>query len=163
LLYDIASGNERTIPIELASDFDHLREHWIHNPATYITSAHISPDGDGVVFTARGRVFVAPAKSGRFVDIPAQHPGRHREARFMRDGKSLLLLSSETGEVELWKVPANGSGPGEQLTTDGKVLRWEGIPSPDGKWIAHQDKDDQLWLLDTATKTQKLVARISPI
>jgi tricorn protease len=37
------------------------------------------------------------------------------------------------------------------------VLRWEGVPSPDGKWIAHQDKDNQLWLLDTATKAQKRI------
>lgn len=160
LLYDIASGNEKTIPIELASDFDHLREHWVKNPVDYITSAHISPNGMRVVFTSRGRAFVAPVKSGRFVDIPARHPGRYRDARFMPDGKDLLLLSSESGEIELWKVPANGNGAGEQLTSDGKVLRWEGVPSPDGKWIAHQDKDNQLWLLDAATKTQKLIGSL---
>ena len=160
LLFDIASGREKTIPIVLSSDFDHLREHWIRNPVDYITSAHISPDGSSVAFTARGRAFVAPVKSGRFVDVPARHPGRYRDARFMPDGKSLLVLSSETGEVELWKVPANGSGAGEQLTSDGKVLRWEGIPSPNGKWVAHQDKDNQLWLLDTAAKTQKRIATV---
>ncbi|HEY3839768.1 MAG TPA: hypothetical protein VGL72_24520, partial [Bryobacteraceae bacterium] len=160
LLYDIASNTEKTVPIELSSDFDHLREHWVKNPVDYITSAHISADGKNVVFTARGRAFVAPAKSGRFVDVPSQHPGRFREARFMPDGKSLVLLSSETGEFELWKVPATGSIGGEQLTHDGKVLRWEAIPSPDGKHIVHQDKDNQLWLLDVAAKTQKLLATI---
>ncbi len=158
LLYDIASGAEKTIPIELSSDFDHLREHWIRNPVDYVTGAHISPDGASVAFTSRGRAFVAPVKSGRLVDIPARHPGRYRDARFMPDGKGLLILSSETGEVEFWKVPANGSGAGEQVTSNGKVLRWEGIPSPDGKWLAHQDKDNQLWLLDTTSKTQKLIA-----
>ncbi len=161
LVYDIASGTEKTIPIELSSDFDHLREHWIRNPVDYITAAHISPDGVSVVFTSRGRAFVAPVKSGRFVDIPAGHPGRYRDARFMPDGKGLLVLSSETGEMEIWKVPANGSGAGEQLTSDGKVLRWEGIPSPDGKWIAHQDKDNQLWLLETASKVQKRIATVT--
>ncbi len=158
--YDIAAGTDKKVPIELSSDFDHLREHWIKNPLDYITSAHLSPDGTSVAFTARGKVFVAPVKSGRFVEIPARHPGRYRDARFMPDGKSLLILSSETGEVELWKTPANGTGAGEQLTTDAKVLRWEGIPSPDGKWIAHQDKDNQLWLLDTASKSQKRIATV---
>jgi tricorn protease len=161
LLYDIASGSEKTIPIELSSDFDHLREHWIRNPLDYITAAHISPDGSSVAFTSRGRAFVAPVKSGRLVDIPALHPGRYRDARFMADGKALLLLSSETGEMEFWKVPANGSGAGEQLTSDGKVLRWDGIPSPDGKWVAHQDKDNQLWLLNTASRTQKRLATVA--
>ena len=63
-------------------------------------------------------------------------------------------------KAERWsfgRLPANGTGAGERLTTDGTVLRWEGVPSPDGKWIAHQDKDNQLWLLDTATKAQKRI------
>ena len=45
-------------------------------------------------------------------------------------------------------MPANGVGAATQLTTDGKVLRWDGIPSPDGKHIAHYDKDQQLWVCD---------------
>src|SRR5258708_953787 len=76
----------------------------------------------------------------------------------MPEGKSLLLLSTESGEVEFWKAAANGTGAEERLTNDGSVLRWEGVPSPDGKWIAHQDKDAQLWLLDTASKTHKRIA-----
>lgn len=156
-LYDIASGTDKVIPIELPSDFDHLREHWIKTPLQYTTSAHISWDGSSVVLTSRGRVFVVPAKQGRLVDATERMPGRYRDARMLPDGKSLLVLSSESGEVEFWKLPANGVPAAERLTTDGKVLRWEGIPSPDGKWIAHQDKDNQLWLLGTATKTGKLI------
>ena len=107
-LYEIASGTDRAIPIELECDFDHLREHWVKNPTEYATSAHLSPDGSSVVLVSRGRVFVAP-KKGRFVDVSAHKPGRYREARFMPDGKNLLLLSTESGEVEFWKVPANGT------------------------------------------------------
>src|SRR5262249_26863236 len=163
-LYDIASGSDKAVPIELASDFDHLRERWVKNPADYITSVHLSPDGDRVVLASRGRVFVAPAKKGRFVDVVGHKPGRYRDARMMPDGKSLLALGTESGEVEFWKLPANGVGSGEQLTKGGKVLRWQGVPSPDGKWVAHQDKNNQLWLLDTATKTDKPIVldSISP-
>jgi tricorn protease len=156
-LYEIAAGTDKPINIELPSDFDHLREHWIKTPLDYTTAIHLSQDGSNVIATSRGRVFVLPAKTGRLVDVTARKPGRYREARSMPDGKSLLVLSTESGEVEFWKIPANGVGAGEQLTTGGKVLRWEGIPSPDGKWIAHQDKDNELWLLEIATKTQKKV------
>jgi tricorn protease len=155
-LYDIATGADKTVPIELASDFDHLREHWITNPMEYTTSVHLSPDGDRVALISRGRVFVAPAKAtGRFVDVTEHQPGRYRDARMMPDGKSLLVLSTESGEVEFWKLPANGVGAAEKLTSDGTVLRWDGIQSPDGKWIAHQDKNNKLWLLDMATKAEK--------
>jgi len=156
-VYEIASGADKPINIELPSDFDHLREHWIKTPLDYTTAMHLSHDGGNVIATSRGRVFVLPAKTGRLVDVTEHKPGRYREARGMPDGKSLLVLSSESGEVEFWKIPANGVGAGEQLTTGGKVLRWEGLPSPDGKWIAHQDKDNILWLLEIATKTQKKV------
>src|SRR5262249_18280053 len=140
-IFDIAAGADKAVPIELASDFDNLREHWIKTPLDYTTSMHISPDGDRVALISRGRAFVAPVKQGRLVEIPSLKPGRFRDARFTHDGKSLIVLSTESGEVELWKAPANGVGTAEQLTSDGTVLRWEAIPSPDGKWIAHQDKD----------------------
>jgi len=159
-LFDIASGADKAIPIELSSDFDHLREHWVKNPLDYASAVHVSPDGSSVVLTSRGRVFVAPLKNGRFVDVAEHKPGRFRDARYL-DAKNLLVLSTESGEVEFWKVPANGGGTAERLTTDGKVLRWDGIPSPDGKWVAHQDKDNQLWLLNVADKTQKRIATAS--
>jgi tricorn protease len=161
-LFDIGRGTDRTIPIELPSDFDHLREHWVRNPLEYTTAVHMSEDGEKLVLTSRGRVFVAPVKNGRFVDISEHRPGRFREARLAEGGKSVYVFSSETGEVELWKYPANGVGTGEQLTRDAKVLRWDGVPSPDGKWIVHQDKNNRLYLLDTAAKTSQQIAASDP-
>jgi tricorn protease len=157
-LYDVASNQDRAIPVELPSDFDNLREHWVKNPIEYLSSVHLSPDGNSIVLTARGRVFVAPAKQGRFVDVSERTPGRFREARMMPDGKSVVVLSTESGEAEVWLYPANGKGAGSQLTSDGDILRWEAIPSPDGKWLAHQDKNQRLWLYNIAAKTNKKIA-----
>ena len=158
-IFDTRSGADRAIPIELPSDFDSLRERWIQKPMEYATAGHFSPDGSSVVAVSRGRVFVIPAKQGRLVDVTAHRPGRYRDARMMPGGKSLIALSTESGEVEIWKLAANGAGGSEQLTRDGNVLRWEAIPSPDGSWIVHQDKDNRLWLMDAAGKSQKLIER----
>src|SRR5262249_41455962 len=130
-LLDVATGDDKTLNIDLPSDFDHLREHWIKTPMDYVTSLHVSHDGSSVTAISRGRVCVLPAKPGRLVDVTARKPGRYRDAVMMADGKSLLALSTESGEVEFWKLPANGVGPAEQLTRDAKVLRWGGVPSPD--------------------------------
>jgi tricorn protease len=156
-LYDIASNADRIVPVDLISDFDHLRERWVKQPNEFGVSAHISHDGSELVLASRGKLFVAPAKDGRFVEATARKPARFRDARIAPDGKSLIALSTESGEVEIWKLPANGIGNPERLTSDGAVLRWQAIPSPDGKWIAHHDKDNQLWLLETATKQQKKI------
>ncbi len=135
-----------------------MRETWVKKPMDFLTASQLSPTGDRVVLTARGQVFVAPVKEGRIVEVTRKPGVRYREARFLPDGKSVFALSDETGEVEFWKFPANGVGKPEQLTSDGKVLRWEGDASPDGRWIAHHDKNQQLWLLDLKTRKQQRLA-----
>ena len=158
-LLDLKSGHESSLPVTLVSDFDQLREHWVKSPIDYLTNVHIAPDGSSAVFTARGEVFTLPAKSGRIVKVAGDSGVRYREARFMPDGKSIVVLSTQSGETEFWKYPANGEGAGEQWTHDATVQRWEGIPSPDGRWLANRDKDQQLWIFDTKTKQNKRIAQ----
>ena len=157
-IFDVASGQDALVPIRLISDFDQMREAWVKKPLGFLTAARLSPEGNRIVITARGQVFVVPAKAGRIVEVTRKPGVRYREGRFLPDGKSVIALSDESGEVELWKLPANGVGKPEQLTSDAKVLRWEGEPSPDGRWLAHHDKEQQLWLLDLKTRKQKRLA-----
>lgn len=150
---DLASGQDRMVPIRLASDFDQMREEWVDTAMKWVSAVHLSPSGDRIVLTARGQLFVAPVKAGqgRLLEA-ARHPGvRYRDGRFMPNGDTLLALSDESGEVELWTMPADGVGAPHQLTKDGSVLRWEAVPSPNGKLIAHTDKDRRLWVYDAAT------------
>jgi tricorn protease len=159
-LLDLKSNQDVIIPITLLSDFDQLRDHWVKKPLDYLSMAHIAPDGSAAVFTARGEVFTLPgAPSGRIVRVAANSSIRFRDARYTPDGKSIIALSTETGETEFWKYPANGLGKPEQLTNDAKVLRWDGVVSPDGHWLAHRDKDQQLWISDLKTKSDKKIAQ----
>jgi len=157
-LLDIASGQDVVLDIRLASDFDQMRERWVKKPMDFLTSAHVSSNGDRVVFTARGQVFVAPVESGRFVELPRKADERYRDARFLPDGKSVLALSDESGEYEFWRLPANGVGTNEMLTTNGTVFRSRGVPSPDGKHLVWVDNDQKLWLHELATRKTTLVA-----
>jgi tricorn protease len=157
-VFDTSGNQDRAVPIKLISDFDQLRERWVRTPMEWVTEVHLSPTGDRIVLTARGQLFVAPAQQGRIAEATRDKKVRYRQGRFFADGKSLLALSDDSGEVEFWRVPSNGVGANAQLTTDGKVLRWDGIPSPDGANVAHFDKDQQLWVFNVASKQQKKVA-----
>ncbi len=157
-LYDIASKTDKIVPISLSSDFDQEMTQWVKKPMDYLTSVHVSPDGDRVVLTARGQVFVAPVGEGRLVEVTRESGVRYRNSHFMAEGKSLLLQSDRTGEVEFWKYPANGVGAGLQLTNDGKGFRLDGIPSPDGKAIVYNDKNYRLLLYDSASQKTKVIA-----
>jgi len=151
-LLNIAAGSPGKVPITMASDFDQTRENWVKKPADYLTDVHISPDGSQIVLTARGKVFVAPAEKGRFVEVTRKQGVRYRNARFLPDKKSLLLLSDASGEQEFWQYPANGVEEGQQLTRDAKVLRFGGVAAPDGKRFAFTDKNTGLWIGEFASQ-----------
>ncbi len=155
-LFDTATNQDRRIDISITSDFDHLRERWIKKPMEFLTFSSLSHEGDQLTLTSRGRVFVSPVQQGRFVAATGPK-SRYRQAYLIPGTKDLLVLSSQSGELEWWRVPANGVGAGERLTTDGKVLRWGAALSPDGKKAIHSDKDNNLWLLDLSTKENKLL------
>jgi tricorn protease len=158
-LLDLASGKEAAIPITLVSDFDQMRDHWVKKPLEYITDVHLAPDGSSAVFTARGEIFTLPAKSGRIVKVAGDSSTRYRAARFLPDGKSLVALSSAGSETEFWKFAANGESAPEQWTHGATVLGIDGVPSPDGRWLAHRDRDQQLWLYDIKNKQDKRIAQ----
>ncbi|WP_052573755.1 S41 family peptidase [Haloferula sp. BvORR071] len=160
--FDLKDSSDREIQVSLSSDFDQTRERWVKNPFEYLTEFNVSPNGDRLVLTARGSVFVAPVKpGGRFVEIPHKQGVRYREAHFMPDGKSLIAQTDETGEIELVKLPANGIGTSELLTQDGTIFRFAPITSPDGKWVTWQDKNNELWVRDLETK-QSVKVSTSP-
>ncbi|MFN8589642.1 MAG: S41 family peptidase [Candidatus Eisenbacteria bacterium] len=158
-VYDAATGADAPLAVRLASDFDQLRERWVANPVEWVSAAHLSPDGDRVVLTARGQVYVAPVEPGRFVQVTRDASERWRSARFLPGGKQLVGLSDASGEIELWTLPANGVGAPAQKSRDGKVIRWDGVPSPDGKYVAHTNRDQELWILELATGKQTKVVK----
>lgn len=155
---DIQSGQTRMIDISLATDLDQLRDNWVKDPLTYLSAAHISPDGDRVVLTSRGKVFVAPVKSGRFVRATRKDSVRYSQAVFSSDGKTLLALSDETGEQEWVRLPADGIGKEQALTKRSRILRFAGSPSPDGKSLAWTDNNRDLWVMNTASGEMKKVS-----
>ncbi len=157
-ILNIESGVYQKVDISLASDLEQLREKWVDNPAQYITAAHPSPKGDKVVITARGRAFVVPVKAGRAISFTDQKDVRYRDAVFSYDGKHIITLSDESGEFEFIKFSADGSGEVEPITSDGNLLRYQGIPSSDGKWIAYDDLESNMYILDVERGISKRIS-----
>ncbi len=148
---DPASNVSRKIDIALQSDFEQTRARWIKTPWDFVTHLEPSPTGDRVAITARGQVLVVPAGAGRRVEVTRVSDARARRGTFSHDGKSIYTFADTSGEVELWRYPANGVGQPKQMTKNASVLRERAFPSPDGKWVAHSDKDRRLYLLNVAT------------
>jgi tricorn protease len=156
--HNLATNESKKINIKLISDLDQLREKWDENPAKYITSVHTDPEGKRIVITARGRIFVAPVKSGRLVSFTDKSSVRFRDATFSHDGSTIYTLSDETGEFEFVSMPSNGLGEQKSITNNGKLLRHGGKPSSDGKWIAYDDLESNMYVLNIASGISKKVS-----
>lgn len=156
--FNISSNENRKINIKLVSDLDQLREKWEENPSKYITSVHADPKGDQIAITARGRVFVAPVESGRFVSLTRQKNVRYRDAMFSHDGENIYTLSDESGEFEFISMPSDGQSSNKRITSDGNILRYAGIPSPDGKWLAYDDLANNMFVLNLSTGVSKKIS-----
>jgi tricorn protease len=149
-LYDIASNTEKQLDISLLSDFDQRKPKWIKSPVNTISFGDISPAGNYAAIISRGRLFISPSKSDRWVEVSRKSGVRFKEVHYV-NSKTLAVLSDESGEYEVWTMNADGSGTPKQVTKDSKtMITFFGL-SPDGKYIAYNDKNEILRIADVAT------------
>ena len=146
------SGEDRVVAIDLASDFEQRRTRWLEKPLDYLDSVSLDGKGERAVLVARGAITLGATDARRRIDIAVPKNARARAAVASADGKWVYAISDIGGSEEIWRFPADGSGPGEALTRESKARRWRLYPSPDGKAIAFDDKDARLSLLDLATR-----------
>ena len=154
---ELTNNKSEVVPIQLTSDYPNLREKWLNKPLKYVNSTLQASDFDKVVITARGRVAVAGTDKSRLVEIATPKNSRTRSALLSHDGKWVYALNDASGEIEIWRFSADGSNNAKQLTKDGKIFRWNLFLSPDGKWIAHDDKNGDLWLLNIKSGKNKKI------
>ncbi|CDG84559.1 S41 family peptidase [Janthinobacterium agaricidamnosum] len=154
---DLATENDQALKISLVSDFDQQRARQIRSPLDNLTNVQLSGKDERIILTARGRVSIAGTGSARRVEIAVPEGARARDAVFSQDEKSVYAIVDTSGENEIWKFAADGSGHGEQLTRDGNNFRWKLYPSPDGRWLAHTDKRGRFWLFDLVARTNVII------
>lgn len=154
---DLNTQNDQLVDIDLVSDFDQSRQRHIKNPLEFLSTVQVAGKDEKLVFTARGQMTIAGTGSQRRVDINLPDGARAREAVFSHDERFIYAFVDSTGENEIWRFAANGSGKGEQLSKDGETHRLTMAPSPDGKYLAHTDKRGRLFLLDLSTKANVVI------
>jgi tricorn protease len=156
-VFDIASGLDTLVHASLVSDFDQQRMRRVKSPLDALTSIDVASKLERIVLTARGHVTIAGTGSHRRVEIAVPEGVRARGAVFSHDDRWVYAIADTSGENEIWRYAADGSGHGERLTMDGASHRANLYPSPDGKWLAHTDKKGRTWLLDLAARTNVII------
>ena len=86
----------------------------VATPLTGIAGFNISPDGKTVAFYREGRdwaaVFVAGIDGTGEVNLSKDQPGRNLKPAWSPDGRQLTFTSDRDGNLEIYRMRADGSG-----------------------------------------------------
>lgn len=158
-LYEISSGADSGIELELTSDLDASRVRWIEKPLDYLTSARLGGGKDRIALTARGKIAVAGQGPLRLVDFRLPDGARARNAIISANTDWVYAIVDNGEFGEIWRYPSNGMGDGEQLTSGADARRWQIYVSPDGQSIVHSDGKQRLWLLNSDSGDNTLIGQ----
>ncbi len=156
-IYDIASGKEHPVRIEIAADLNEVRPHF-QNVSRELRNAGISPTGVRAIFEAHGEVLTVPAEKGEVRNITNTPGVMERNPAWSPDGKTIAYFSDESGEYALNIKPQIGGGEIKRIALAGNsAFYFDPKWSPDSKSIAFTDNMDNLWTVEIATgKTTKV-------
>jgi Tol biopolymer transport system component/DNA-binding winged helix-turn-helix (wHTH) protein len=113
--------------------------------SVYPSSASWSPDGRRLAFDAAFRdqshVFVAAPDAGTLRRLTSERTNDARP-RWSRDGRWIYFASTRSGNLELWKVPADAEDENAEPVRISPNGGMEAEESPDGRYLYYAKRQD---------------------
>ena len=155
-LFDVKTQESKKLTINISNDQPWSRNEW-KNASKTITGAALSPNGERVVFSARGDIWSLPATKGITRNLTSTSGVNERGADWSPDGKHIAYISDKTGEFEIYMEKQDGSEEPVQLTKGGNTYIFSLEWSPDSKKILYNNKKRELCYVDVDTKNVTVV------
>ncbi|HON18819.1 MAG TPA: PDZ domain-containing protein [Salinivirgaceae bacterium] len=156
--FDVKSRNIKKIEITIADDQIYARNQWV-DASKRISNVDLSPDGERVVFSARGDIFTLPRESGITRNLTKTSNAHEREGFWSPDGKWIAYLSDQSGEYEIYIQAHDGKTPAQKITSNNSTYLYSIQWSPDSKKILFNNRNGELQYVDIETKKITLVAK----
>jgi tricorn protease len=153
---DIRTRDYEKVPVIITNDQSFSRPEY-KDASKSISTADVSPNGERVVFGARGDVFSLPANKGITINHTGTSGAHERDVRWSPDGKYISYFSDATGEYELYIQNQDGSEEPVQLTDGINSYPFSMKWSPDSKKILYSDRELRISYVDITTKKVTLV------
>jgi tricorn protease len=150
--FDLNTQIQTKVTVFINDDFLQGRDQ-LKDASKNIRECSISPDGNRLVFTARGDIWSVPGKQGITKNLSLSSGSHERSTYWSPDGKWIAFLSDVTGEYEVYIQKADGSASPIQLTKNADTYKFSLLWSPDSKNILFSDKKFSLQFVNIDTKT----------
>jgi len=139
------------VPVYINNDFNYARNEW-KDASKLIFDGDLSPNGERVVFSARGDIFSVPSEKGITCNLTQTSGAHERDAVWSPDGKYIAYLSDESGEFEVYIKNQDREEKAVRLTTGADTYKFSIDWSPDSKKIMWTDRKLRLRYVDVDTK-----------
>ncbi len=153
---DPKSGQAKVVAIRAAGDFPWMMPRW-EDVTSRMTNIALSPTGKRIVAEARGEVFTIPAEKGDVRNLTHSSASAERDPAWSPDGKYVSYFSDKSGEYKLVIEEQEGLKPPREIALPKPTHYYTPAWSPDSKKLLYTDTNLNVWVLDVATGTPKIV------
>lgn len=153
---DTKTRKYNKVNIQIRDDYQYSRSE-LKDASKSITGFNLSPNGERILFSARGDIFTVPYKNGITRNLTHSSGAHERESAWSPDGKYVAYLSDQSGEYEIYIIKQDGSEPPVQLTRNADTYKFSLKWSPDSKKILFNDQLFRLQYVDVTSKEITLV------
>lgn len=150
-IFDIKTQTQTKVTIFINDDNLSVRN-FLKDASKNISEYSISPDGNRIVFSARGDIWTVPGKQGITRNLSQSSGSHERSSAWSPDGKWIAFLSDASGEYEVYIQKADGTADPVQLTKNADTYKFSVLWSPDSKKILFNDKKFRLQYVDIDSK-----------
>lgn len=118
-LYDVASNKTKKVVMRINTN-NTLAKAQDFNTKGEVNSVSISPDNKKMAFISRGELFVSDIKGQFIIKLNTNPNERVKEAKWLKDNRTLLYNQTASGYTNLFTIPADGTGTEKRLTNEAK-------------------------------------------
>ena len=146
-VFDLATNQDRIVNVSVAPDTSELLPRNA-NAMRFLEQILPSPNGERIVFGARGEVLIFDAKTGDYKNLTNTSGAAERYPTIAPDNKSVAYFSDETGEYAV-HIRSLETGAVKKISIEKQPsYYWNLTWSPDSKKLVFNDRRLNLWLAD---------------
>ena len=149
---DLKTNKDDVIRVSVAPDTSELASRNV-SAVRYLEQILPSPNGDRVVFGARGEVIVFDPANGSYKNLTNTPGIAERYPTISPDNKSVAYVSDESGEYALHIRSLENDSVKKIAIEQKPSFYWNLVWSPDSRKLAFPDRRLGLWMVDVTAET----------